>query len=178
MSATPWQIADIPGPKQAHILRVEMFPKIAKTLKRPLIVVGSRKDAFKDKEIVNHIVILAKLIDSPIVVSPGLSKNFINLKDVKVICMGIEDLINHLKDKDWKGFDNKGNYDSILFIGGIYYFQSLMLSTLKHFAPHLKTFSIDRFYHPNAEFSFENMSEERWVQEFKGMVEMMRSSFS
>jgi acetyl-CoA decarbonylase/synthase complex subunit epsilon len=178
MSATPWQVGDIPGPKQAHILRPEMFPKIVKTLKRPLIVVGSRKDAFEDGDIANYLVMLAKLINSPLVVSPSLFKNFMKFKDAKVICMGIEDLVNRLKEKDWKGFDDRGNYDSVLFIGGIYYFQSLMLSTLKHFAPHLKTFSLDRFYHPNAEFSFENMSKERWVQEFKGMVEIIKSSFS
>jgi len=178
MSATPWQVGDIPGPKQAHILRLEMFPKIVKTLKRPLIVVGSRKDAFEDGDIANYLVMLAKLINSPLVVSPSLFKNFMKFKDAKVICMGIEDLVNRLKEKDWKGFDDRGNYDSVLFIGGIYYFQSLMLSTLKHFAPHLKTFSLDRFYHPNAEFSFENMSKERWVQEFKGMVEIIKSSFS
>jgi acetyl-CoA decarbonylase/synthase complex subunit epsilon len=178
MSATPWQVGDIPGPKQAHILRLEMFPKIVKTLKRPLIVVGSRKDAFEDGDIANYLVMLAKLINSPLVVSPSLFKNFMKFKDAKVICMGIEDLVNRLKEKDWKGFDDRGNYDSVLFIGGIYYFQSLMLSTLKHFAPHLKTFSLDRFYHPNAEFSFENMSKERWVQEFKGVVEIIKSSFS
>jgi acetyl-CoA decarbonylase/synthase complex subunit epsilon len=178
MSAKPWQVGDIPGPKQAHILRLEMFPKIVKTLKRPLIVVGSRKDAFEDGDIANYLVMLAKLINSPLVVSPSLFKNFMKFKDAKVICMGIEDLVNRLKEKDWKGFDDRGNYDSVLFIGGIYYFQSLMLSTLKHFAPHLKTFSLDRFYHPNAEFSFENMSKERWVQEFKGVVEIIKSSFS
>jgi len=176
MSATPWQIGDIPGPKQAHILRPEVFPKIVKTLKRPLIVVGSRKEVSEDKDIANNVVIMAKSMNSPLVVSPSIFKNFMKFKDVKVVCMGIEDLVNHLKEKEWKGFDDKGNYDSILFVGGVYYFQSQMLSTLKHFAPHLKTFSMDRFYHPNAEFSFENMSEVRWVQEFKGMVEMIKSS--
>ncbi|MCP8321098.1 MAG: CO dehydrogenase/acetyl-CoA synthase complex subunit epsilon, partial [archaeon] len=119
-------------------------------------------------------VMLAKSIDSPLVVSPSLFKNFMRFKNVKVVCMGIEDLVNRLKEKEWEGFDGKGNYDSVIFIGGVYYFQSLMLSTLKHFAPHLKTFSIDRFYHPNAEFSFENMNEGRWTQEFKNMVEMIK----
>ena len=175
MSTTPWQIADIPGPKQAHIIKPEMFPKLTKTLKRPLIVVGSRKEALEGKDIVNYIVMLAKSINSPLVISPSFCKNFMKFEDVKVACMGIEDLVNRLKEKEWKGLDGKGNYDSVVFIGGVYYFQSLMLSTLKHFAPHLKTFSIDRFYHPNAEFSFENMSEERWVQEFKNMVEVIKS---
>jgi len=178
MSATPWQIGDIPGPKQAHIIKPEMFPKVAKTLKRPLIAIGSRKEAFKDEEIVSHVVTLAKSIDSPLVVSPSLFKNFMRFKNVKVVCMGIEDLVNRLKEKEWEGFDGNGNYDSVIFVGGVYYFQSLMLSTLKHFAPHLKTFSIDRFYHPNAEFSFENMNEERWMQEFKNMVEAIKTSLN
>jgi len=178
MSATPWQIGDIPGPKQAHIIKPEMFPKVAKTLKRPLIVVGSRKEALKEEDTISHVVMLAKSIDSPLVVSPSLFKNFMRFKNVKVVCIGIEDLVNRLKEKEWEGFDGKGNYDSVIFVGGVYYFQSLMLSTLKHFAPHLKTFSIDRFYHPNAEFSFENMNEERWMQEFKNMVEMIKTSLN
>ncbi|MCP8308762.1 MAG: CO dehydrogenase/acetyl-CoA synthase complex subunit epsilon [archaeon] len=178
MSATPWQIGDIPGPKQAHIIKPEMFLKVAKTLRRPLIVVGSRKEALEGKDIANYIVMLAKSINSPLAVSPSLFKNFMKFEDIKVVCMGIEDLVNRLKEKEWEGFDGKGNYDSVLFIGGVYYFQSLMLSTLKHFAPYLKTFSMDRFYHPNADFSFENMNEERWVQEFKNMVEMIKSSLS
>ena len=178
MSATPWQIGDIPGPKQAHIIKPEMFPKVAKTLKRPLIAVGGRKEALKDEDIISHVVMLAKSIDSPLVVSPSLFKNFMRFKNVKVVCIGIEDLVNRLKEKEWEGFDGKGNYDSVIFVGGVYYFQSLMLSTLKHFAPHLKTFSIDRFYHPNAEFSFENMNEERWMQEFKNMVEMIKTSLN
>jgi acetyl-CoA decarbonylase/synthase complex subunit epsilon len=178
MSTTPWQISDIPGPKQAHIIKPEMFPKLAKTLKRPLIVVGSRKEALEGKDMVNYIVMLAKSINSPLVVSPSFCKNFIECEGTKVVCMGTEDLINRLKEKEWKGFDGEGNYDSVLFVGGIYYFQSLMLSTLKHFAPHLKTFSIDRFYHPNAEFSFENMTEGRWAQEFKNMAEAMKPSLS
>jgi len=176
MLAMPWQIADIPGPKQAHVIKPEMFPKLAKNLKRPLTVVGSRKEALEGKDIVNYIVMLAKSINSPLVVSPSFCKNFMKFEDIRVVCMGIEDLVNRLKEKEWEGFDGKGNYDSVVFVGGIYYFQSLMLSTLKHFAPHLKTFSIDRFYHPNAEFSFENMTEGRWVQEFKNMVEAIKPS--
>ncbi|MGQ9468793.1 MAG: CO dehydrogenase/acetyl-CoA synthase complex subunit epsilon [Nitrososphaerales archaeon] len=176
MSAKPWQIGDIPGPKQASIIKPEMFPKVAKTLKRPLIVVGSRKEALEDEDMVSYIAMLAKSINSPLAVSPSLFKKFMMFDDIKVICMGTEDLVNRLKEKEWKGFDGNGNYDSVLFVGGIYHFQSLMLSTLKHFAPHLRTFSIDRFYHPNAEFSFENMDKEKWVQEFKKMVDTIKSS--
>lgn len=172
MATVPWQIGD--GTTQAFIITPEACAKMAKAAKRPLVIVGGQSmDENGGINIKDYVAPLAKALKAPVVVSPGLFKDFKSLDRVKVVCMGIEDLVNRLKEKGWEGLDGKGNYDTVLFISGIYYFQSLMLSTLKHFAPHIKTVSMDRFFHPNAGFSFGNMSEEKWAQGLKSMIDAL-----
>jgi acetyl-CoA decarbonylase/synthase complex subunit epsilon len=51
----------------------------------------------------------------------------------------------------------------------------MMLSTLKHFAPKLKTISIDRFYHPNAQFSLENLSPEKWKEGLDALLKVLEA---
>jgi acetyl-CoA decarbonylase/synthase complex subunit epsilon len=38
------------------------------------------------------------------------------------------------------------------------------LSTLKHVAPHLKTLTLCKFFHSNADASFPNMKDEEWLK--------------
>jgi acetyl-CoA decarbonylase/synthase complex subunit epsilon len=85
--------------------------------------------------------------------------------------MGIVDIVNRLKDKEWMGIDGKGPYEVVLFLGIPYYLQSQMLATLKHFAPHAITISLDPFYQPNANWSFPNLSEEEWSKSLKEIIE-------
>ncbi len=160
----PWETANIVGPKNALTLAPENFAKLAKTAKRPLIVMGAHatKQGVGLTNLCDYAVELARLLKAPIVASPGVFSKFKRDADVPVFGIGIEDLVNRLKEKQWKGLDGHGNYDLVFFLGGIYYFQSLMLATLKHFAPHIKTISVDRFYQPNANFSFINMDESKW----------------
>jgi acetyl-CoA decarbonylase/synthase complex subunit epsilon len=72
------------------------------------------------------------------------------------------DIANRLVDPAWKGLDGHGQYDLAIFTGIPYYLEWLLLSGLKHFAPSLKTISMDRFYHPQASWSFGNVSLKDW----------------
>lgn len=173
--ATPWETANIVGPKNAMILAPENLAKLAKIAKRPLLVTGAyaTKKGVGFADLCNYAVELAKLLKAPIVASPGVFSKFKRDEGIPVFCMGLEDLVNRLKEKHWKGLDGKGNYDLVFFLGGIYYFQSLMLATLKHFAPHIKTVSIDRFYQPNASFSFVNMNESKWKHGLDVMLQQL-----
>jgi acetyl-CoA decarbonylase/synthase complex subunit epsilon len=173
--ASPWETANIVGPKNALILAPENFAKLARTAKRPLLVVGGNatKEGVGLPDLCDYAVKLARLLKAPIVVSPGVFSKFERNGMVTVFCMGIEDLVNRLKERNWKGLDGKGNYDLVFFVGGIYYFQSLMLAALKHFAPHIKTISIDRFYQPNANFSFINVPEGKWKDGLDAMLKQL-----
>ena len=173
--ATPWETANIVGPKNALTITPENFTKLAKTAKRPLLVIGAyaTKKGVGLIDLCDYAVRIAKSLEAPIAASPGVFSKFKRDQGIPVFCMGIEDLVNRLKEKQWKGLDGKGNYDLVFFIGGIYYFQSLMLATLKHFAPHIKTVSIDRFFQPNANFSFINMDEGKWKQGLHVMTQQL-----
>jgi len=46
-----------------------------------------------------------------------------------------------------------------------------MLSTLKHFAPHIKTISLTKGHQPNADQSLPNLSEKKMIEFLAGVVE-------
>ena len=55
----------------------------------------------------------------------------------------------------------EGQHDLAIFAGVKYYLEAQMLSTLKHFAPHIKTISLTRGHQPNANQSLPNLSEKK-----------------
>jgi len=173
MMSAPWETANIVGPKNALTIKPENLAKLAKTAKRPLLVVGgyATMPGVGLTNLCDYAVEFARLLNAPIVASPGVFSKFSRGRGVPVFCMGLEDLVNRLKEKQWKGLDGQGNYDLVFFVGGVYYFQSLMLATLKHFAPHVKTICLDRFYQPNANFSFINMHEDKWKEGLDMMLQ-------
>ncbi|WP_309492005.1 CO dehydrogenase/acetyl-CoA synthase complex subunit epsilon [Candidatus Hecatella orcuttiae] len=179
--AAPWQLAEVPGLEQALTLKPEMAAKLLRNAKRPLIVVGGNVLGAKgeDVDVVKFVHRLAELTGSPVVVSPGCFRVFRErIGDVPLTCMGLEDLVNRMRDENWQGLRGEGNHDLVVFLGGIYFFQSQLLSTLKHFASHLKTLSLDRFYQPNATFSFQTATEDRWKKDLEKILEELEAKTS
>ena len=171
--AVPWQTGNIVGPKNALLLSPENCARLVKAAKRPLIVVGAHatKPSVGLPDLIEYVLRLAKLIKAQVAASPAVQSQFKSSGSQQVFGLGLEDLTNRLNDKQWKGFDGKGGYDYVLMIGGVYYFESQMLATLKHFAPHVRTVSLDRFYQPNATFSFSNMDLGKWKEGLDAMIE-------
>ncbi len=172
---TAWEASEVRGPKLAHTLTPENTGRMLKRAKRLLIVVGGAALDMKvdGVDVPDFTVRLAKSLNGTIAASPGVSKAFQGQSGVKIINMGLEDVVSRLKDTGWRGFDGAGAYDMVVFIGGLYYFQSMMLATLKHFAPKLKTVSLDPFYHPNAEFSLENLILGKWKEGLDAMLKLL-----
>ncbi len=171
------ETSEVRGPKLAFNLAPENSARMIKRAKRLLIIVGGGAEEMKSDgvNIFNVVSRISKSMNGTIVSSPGVAKGFAEKKDLNMINMSIGDTVNRLQNKDWNGFDGKGAYDMIVFIGGIYYYQSMMLSTLKHFNPKLKTISIDRLYHPNAAFSLENLTTEKWKDGLEGMLKVLEA---
>jgi acetyl-CoA decarbonylase/synthase complex subunit epsilon len=178
-NVTAWETAEIRGPKVASMLAPENCGRMLKISKRLLIVVGGEAIEMKKDDGVDVPKVVSRIAKSRkgvVVTSPGVFNAFNNNPELKVINMGLEDVVSRLQDKSWKGFDGQGAYDMIVFIGGIYYFQSMMLSTLKHFAPKLRTISIDRFYHPNAGFSLANLTSEKWKEGLEALLKPLEAN--
>jgi acetyl-CoA decarbonylase/synthase complex subunit epsilon len=61
----------------------------------------------------------------------------------------------------------------VLFLGITYQLASQGLSTLKHFAFHLKTIALCKWYHPNADWSFPNMKDDEWEKKLEEFIKAL-----
>ena len=156
----PWQPTVIAGPKQALLVTPETAEMMLKKAKRPLMIIGP---LVKDSPVLALATQIAEKWHIPLV-STGDAFKALNEVDVKSKSYGVVEIVNLLKDPEWEGVNGKGQHDLVLFIGVIYYIGSQGLSTLKHFAPHLKTLTLCKFFHSNADASFPNMKDEEWIK--------------
>lgn len=163
----PWQPTVIAGPKQALLVTPETAEMMLKKAKRPLMIMGP---LVKDSPVLALAAQIAEKWHIPLV-STGDAFKALNEVDVKSKSYGVVEIVNLLKDPEWEGVNGKGQHDLVLFIGVIYYIGSQGLSTLKHFAPHLKTLTLCKFFHSNADASFPNMKDEEWIKYLEKLAE-------
>ena len=161
----PWQPTVIAGPKQALLATPETAKLMIKKAKRPLFVVGPYA---KNEPLMTHVREISEAWNLPIVTTADTFKSFTE-NEIKSDSYGIVEIANLLKDPEWKGVNGEGQHDLVMFVGCIYYIASQGLSTLKHFAPHLKTLTICKFFHSNADASFPNMKDEEWEKYLDNM---------
>ena len=159
----PWQPTTIAGPKQAMLVTPETAEMMLYKAKRPLIIIGPLINNTQAQELA---VKIAEKWNIPIA-STGNAFKSLKEKDVASQAYGLVEIVNLLQDPEWKGVHGEGKHDLVIFIGVNYYMGSQGLSTLKHFAPHIKTLTICRFFHTNADASFPNMKEAHWLEYLK-----------
>lgn len=156
----PWQPTVIAGPKQALLVTPETAELMIKKAKRPLFVLGP---LIKDEPVSKFAARIAEKWNLPVVTTADAYKTF-DEKGLNPTAYGIVEIVNLLKDPEWQGVNGEGPHDLVIFLGCIYYIGSQGLSTLKHFAPHLKTLTICKFFHSNADASFPNMKDDEWFK--------------
>lgn len=163
----PWQPTVIAGPKQALLVTPETAQMMLQKAKRPLMIIGP---LINDSPVQAIATQIAKKWNIPIV-STGNAFKSLNETGVSSKHYGVVEIVNLLKDPEWKGVNDEGQHDLVIFIGVIYYIGSQGLSTLKHFAPHLKTLTLCKFFHSNADASFPNMKDEEWIKYLEKLAE-------
>ncbi len=161
----PWQPTVIAGPKQSLLVTPETAKLMLQKSKRPLFVVGPYA---KEEPLIGYVKDIANEWDLPIVTTADTYKSF-EENEIPSDSYGIVEITNLLKDPDWKGVKEEGQHDLVIFVGCIYYIASQGLSTLKHFAPHLKTLTICKYFHSNADASFPNMKDSEWYSYLEKM---------
>jgi acetyl-CoA decarbonylase/synthase complex subunit epsilon len=161
----PWQPTVIAGPKQALLVTPETAELMIKKSKRPLFVLGP---LINDEPYISLAIGIAKKWNLPIVTTGNAYKTFKD-QGLDSTAYGAVEIVNLLKDPEWQGLDGEGSYDLVIFLGCVYYLASQGLSSLKHFAPHLKTLTICKFFHSNADASFPNMKDEEWLKYLEKM---------
>jgi acetyl-CoA decarbonylase/synthase complex subunit epsilon len=172
--AEPWQTAEIPGPKKALVItKPEVVAAMVKRAKHPILVVGHKASEidFEGTKLIDFIIELSKKCGVPVVATAHLISEFLKRGFKPAGFMPAVDVGNRLVDPAWMGIDGKGQHDLALFVGLPYYMEWTILSGLKHFAPHLKTITLDNVYQPHASWSFPNISHEEWEKTLKVIIE-------
>jgi len=175
MAATePWQTAEIAGPKKAFVItKPEVVAAMVKRAKRPILIVGHKaaEIELEEKKLIDYMIEFAKKANISVVATAHMISEFLKRNYQPEGWMPAVDVGNRLTDSEWVGLDGKGTYDLALFVGLPYYMEWTILSGLKHFAPNLKTITLDNVYQPNANWSFPNISVKDWMENLKVIIE-------
>jgi anaerobic carbon-monoxide dehydrogenase, CODH/ACS complex subunit epsilon len=169
----PWQIAEIPGPKKASVInKAEVLDAMLKRAKRPVLVVGHLAAEVKvdDKAMIDYLIDLGRSRNIPMIATGNTNLALLDRGYTQATIMTAVDAGQRLSDGEWNGLDGKGPYDMALFVGLPYYMAWTILNGLKHFAPRLRTVSLDNMYHPNASFSFANISTAQWREHMAAAI--------
>ncbi|MBU6996068.1 MAG: CO dehydrogenase/acetyl-CoA synthase complex subunit epsilon [Theionarchaea archaeon] len=161
--AKPYFPGNVPGIKMAMAVTPEQAAKIIKKAERRILVAGAQLEEVEQA---------INLADGAIVAAPDTVRQF-KEKGASPVVMNKVSITNLLRDaSSWKGLDGKGSYDLAIYMGSPYYFESQMLSCLKHFSS-CKTIAVSRFYQPNATYSFDNLSEKKWKEALTDLVKFV-----
>lgn len=173
-SNDPWMIAEVAGPRQASVItKAEVADAIIRRARRPILVIGNlaAEIVVEDHVLIDYLVLLARKGGIPVVATAQVGKDLL-ARDLKPSRqMAAVDIGQRLADPSWKGVDGKGPHDLAMFAGLPYYLAQTVLSGLKHFAPSLKTMTLDNVYHPQASWSLSNLSLRDWQTTLRSIIE-------
>jgi anaerobic carbon-monoxide dehydrogenase, CODH/ACS complex subunit epsilon len=173
MSCEPWQCAEIASTKKANpITKPEIAVAMIKKAQRPILIVGSNATEryMEGKQLIDYMIDFAKASKVPVVATAHMVSEFLKRGYQPASFMSAMDIGQRIVDPTWQGLDGKGHPDLILLVGLPYYMESLMLSGFKHFAPDLKTMTLDNLFHVHARWSFPNATLEEWANNLKVMT--------
>lgn len=163
----PWQIAEIPGPRKATVVaKADVIDALIRRSKRPVLVVGglAAEVPLMDRRLIDYLIDLATARGIPVVATGKASRALVDRGYAEATIMTAVDAGQRLADREWKGVDGKGPHDLALFAGLPYYMEWTILSGLKHFAPHVRTVTLDNAYQPHASFSLANIPPREWLK--------------
>jgi len=165
------------GHKGATIIKdAVQCADLIKKAKRPLLVIGGM--AMQEKGLAQpmgeYAIEIADAINMPICATADSSKGLIELGWMPESTLDFVDIINHLKKSDWMGVEKEGNHNLVIFMGIRSDLLEQGLSTLKHFAPHVKTMTLCSEVLPNANYSLPNWTKgKKWLGFLEGLTEAL-----
>lgn len=172
MSCEPWQCAEIAATKKANLItKPEVAVAIIKKAVHPILIVGSNATEryIEGRWLIDYLIDVAIASGVQVVATAHIVGEFLKRGYEPAEFMSAMDIGNRLVDPEWQGISNKAHPDLAIFVGLPYYMEALILSGLKHFAPDLKTMTLDNMYHPHASWSFPNTGQAEWANNLKIM---------
>jgi acetyl-CoA decarbonylase/synthase complex subunit epsilon len=157
------------GIKSARLIEdPEEYANLIKKAKRPLLVVGPLllTSTVDGKILMQYALDIAKSCNIPICATAQTKGKVVELGVKPDSVYDVVEIVNALKDPEWWGVRKEGNHDLVIFFGIRSDLGNQGLSTLKHFAPHLKTMTLCKHYFPHANYSLPNFKNDAKWQEF------------
>jgi len=153
------------------------YAHLIKRAVRPLLVIGTwaLTKSVAGKPVIDYAVEIAKTLDIPICATAHTKKKLLEMGVEPASSYDIIEILNHLKDPEWKGVKKEGNHDLVMFLGFRTDLGEQGLSTLKHFAPHLKTMTLCKYYYPHASYSLPNFrKDDQWKEFLETLIKNLK----
>lgn len=179
MSMIPYHRVNVlTGIKSARVMEdpAECANLIQKA-RRPLLVLGPRlvEWSLDGKLLLDYALEIAKAVNIPICATSHVKAKMVERGVKPDSVYEVVEIVNALKDAAWKGVRKEGNHDLVIFFGIRTDLGEQGLSVLKHFAPHLRTMTLCKFYYPNANYSLPNLrKDEQWKNFLEGLIENLK----
>jgi acetyl-CoA decarbonylase/synthase complex subunit epsilon len=162
------------GTKYARLIEDPAeYAHYIKRANRPLLVIGPRTLTMTlgEKLLLEYAIDVAKALNIPICATAHTSKKLRELGVDPESTYDIIEILNHLKDPEWKGVKGEGNHDLVMFLGFRSDLGEQALSSLKHYAPHLKTMTLCKYYYPHANYSLPNFrKDDKWKEFLETLI--------
>ena len=166
------------GIKSARIIEdASQYANLIQKAKKPLLVLGPLLSqwSFDGKLLIEYALEIAKIANIPICATETVKGKMVELGTKPANVYDAVEIVNHLKDPEWQGVRREGNHDLILFFGIRSDLAEQCLSVLKHFAPHLKTMTLCKFYYPHADYSLPNFRKEKqWKAFLESLIDNLK----
>jgi len=153
------------------------YAKLITKAERPLLVLGPRllKITLGERLLLEYALDIAKIKNIPTCATATVKSKMVELGVKPDSVYDLVEIINALKDPQWKGVRKEGNHGLVMFFGFRTDLGEQGLSVLKHFAPHLKTMTLCKYYYPHADFSLSNLKkDEQWKAFLEGLIEILK----
>lgn len=146
--------------------------------RRPLLVLGAKLTEWSvdGKLALEYALDIARAARIPVCGTAHVKGKMVELGVSPDSAYDAVEIVNALKDPDWRGVKKEGNHDLVIFLGVRSDLEEQCLSVLKHFAyKHLRTMTLDKYYFPHANYSLPNFKkDERWGRFLEELIENLR----
>ncbi len=170
MTTLPYHRVNVlTGTKSARIITDPVdIANLIKRSQRPLMVLGANtiNTVLDGKLLLEYAIDIAKADQIPICATAHVAKKMQELEVRPQSTYDAVEIVNQLQVPEWHGVKKEGNHDLVIFLGIRSDLGNQALSTLKHFAPHLKTMTLCKYIFPNADYSLPNLRRDRQWKEF------------
>ena len=172
------EINILTGTREALIIEEgAQYADLIRKAKRPLLILGPRilDGGILDKPLIHYAAELAKVAHIPICATAHTKKKLLEQGLTPECTYDLVEIVNSLKNLEWSGVKCEGNHDLVLFFVIRADLLQQMLSTLKNYAPHLKTATLDRYYSPHASYSPPDfLHDKKWKKFLDALIENLK----